>query len=65
MKIELTAEAMNCLKFWQGHPMYEGLSLSGVIVQQMRQWLNRDHHSWTNKEIEEEIQRIKEGFYNS
>lgn len=58
--VELTNEAMNCLKFWQKHFMYGGTP-SAVIVRQMEEWLMRDMQTYTNERIEKEFKRIKKG----
>ncbi len=58
--IELTEEAVNCLKFWQNHEMYGG-TLSDVIIQQMQEWLCRDRTRATGTQIAEELDSIKKG----
>lgn len=60
MKIELTDEAVNCLRFWQEHDMYGG-SPSDVICRQMEEWLNRDRQSASGEEIAAELEEIKRG----
>ena len=62
VKIELTEEAINCLKFWQGHEMYGG-SLSDVVIRQMEEWLCRDMRSSTDREIKRELKQIKKGTF--
>lgn len=63
-RVELTAEAINCLKFWQGHEMYGG-SFSDVILQQMSEWLNRDRSMASSREIRKEFESIKKGEFAS
>lgn len=60
MQVELTEEAINCLKFWQEHPFYGG-SMSDVIIRNMEEWLCRDMAHSSYKDIETELERIKKG----
>jgi hypothetical protein len=60
VKVDLTQEAVNCLRFWQDHDMYGG-SPSDVIVQLMEEWLNRDMWKASSEKIRQELERIKKG----
>lgn len=60
MKLDITDEAYNCIKFWQDHDMYGGTP-SDVILEQMREWLNRDMLFASSKEIAKEFNRIMTG----
>jgi hypothetical protein len=48
--VVLSKEALNCLAFWMGHPMY-GDTPSQVIVDNMDEWLMRDRSSLTLDEV--------------
>lgn len=58
--IELTDEALNCLRYWQGHEMYGG-SLSDVVVKMMEEWLLRDRTMANEHELAGMLECIKRG----
>ena len=58
--IRITRKAADCLAWWAHHPFYAD-DLSGVIVDQMQEWLAREHKTWESAFVDGEYEQWLEG----